>query len=237
MTYGTHWSASYLFFFLLSLPFSYTHGRVIFLEVPGSQRGIGGAGGELAHQYAAAGPEAGPLLARVLTRTEAGPLLTRVLTRTPEAGDPQRARRSKLPHAVAVRFSCGKPPARKLTPGFRLPFLGGAPPAWETLRPLLLLPCRLSQNPKPHTPPQLRPLPPPSKQRRRWWQCRHGRSVGFDFVGELASRGRHPPQERSRGNPRLPPVRLYPQPHFLEFLLFVSTRQLMRPMLFLGYCR
>jgi hypothetical protein len=102
---------------------------------------------------------------------------------------------------------------------------------------VLFFPCRLSQKAKTlnHTRLTPRPPPPPSKRPRRRQQCRHGRNVGFDFVGELASRGWHPSQERRRGNPCLPP--LYSRPHLLEFLLFVSTRQFKRPMLFLGYYR
>jgi hypothetical protein len=103
------------------------------------------------------------------------------------------------------------------------------------VRPLLpLSPFPKGQNPKPYAP-NSASSPSPSKRPRRRQQCRHGRNVGFDFVGELASRGWHPPQERRRGNPCLPP--LYSRPHLLEFLLFVSTRQFKRPMLFLGYYR
>ena len=89
LTYRVHihqiffFSLFFFFFFLLpylffpsSFPFLFpTHARIVFLGVPGSQRGVGGA--ELA-----------------LTRTAAaGPLLARALTRTPAAkGHPRRQR-------------------------------------------------------------------------------------------------------------------------------------------------
>jgi hypothetical protein len=87
--------------------------------------------------------------------------------------------------------------------------VGAPPPTPANSRrfvPYPTPPCRYSQlNPKPHRFPTPAPFPPPlghpTPKRRRWRRRRHGRPLGVDFVGELASRGRHPPQERCRGTP------------------------------------
>jgi len=132
-----------------------------------------------------------------------------------------------------LRFSCAKPPARKLTPG------AGCPYSEEPRQPgqlFVVLPCRLSQNPKPHTPPTPASGPFPLLRSGEGG----GGSAGMGALSASTSSVNWLVEDDillKNAVEVTPACPLYPQPHFLEFLLFVSTRQLMRPMLFLDYCR
>jgi hypothetical protein len=123
--------------------------------------------------------------------------------------------------------------ARKLTPGSSCPF------SEEPRQPgelFVLLPCRLSQNPKPHTPPTPASGPFPLPRSGEGG----GGSAGMGALSASTSSVNWLVEDDillKNAVEVTPACPLYPQPHFLEFLLFVSTRQLMRPMLFLDYCR